>query len=382
MRLALTADWHLRGKDLDVAINQLRAMVRECAAKGVNVVCVAGDIFDAANIHDAHGTTGAIAGALLRVLGNSKLQWLMVPGNHDYRNAAQTDALAVLESLPNVQVVRGRMWISIGEMYCFCCPWDWSGLEAEAVLEKEISSRLHGNSRTSLLLAHISVIGAKLNAFRTYEGGGGWCLTREALDRLSDHFDRLCIGDFHRRQELVAGKGGYVGALRQLNFGEEGNQQGFEIWDTETNQVEWIELSEAPRYSTVEVTKQEEIDTLVIDDTDNVKVRCVGFTPERHKIQDMESSGAVVEQIVEPVERVARAEAVPEGILSDHHAQIDLWASCQTPVVEGEALKRLHDLYNEVSASEQGAGPASPEEVVAVAASSESSDFITEAMAQ
>lgn len=350
MKIALTADWHFRGKDLDAAALQLRGLIAACREHGVRDVCVAGDIFDAANIHDSNATTGRIVSAILPLIAQSDLNWMMIPGNHDVRGVGQSDALEVFGALDNVMVVRRHGWAEIGNgVHAYCMPWDWSGASADDLL-----ATMPGcpeQPAKTLLLAHVQVVGAKLNRFRTMEAGGTWCVSRETLDRAG--FDRICLGDFHARQELVAGRGGYVGALRQLSFGEEGNPSGFEIWDTEKNAVQYVPLPGAPEYFTREISDVGDLDAFLHSRKTgaNYKVRFTDcFAPDRARIADIEAAGIIVEQVVEATERTSRAEAIPEGIIDDPIALLRLWASAQSPPVEGGDLQALIDLHNEHSA--------------------------------
>ena len=65
MKIANVADIHARGKDLEACRSQLAAMVAECVKRGVDLVTLAGDIFDKSNIGDTRSSTGAIAAVVI-----------------------------------------------------------------------------------------------------------------------------------------------------------------------------------------------------------------------------------------------------------------------------------------------------------------------------
>lgn len=328
MKIALTADWHFRGKDLRAAEAQLSALISESKSRGVELVCVAGDIFDSANIHDGHASVGAVVAAIVGLLASSGLEWLMIPGNHDFRNNNQVDALAVLEGLHNVTVVRKHSWYRSHKykLAVLCIPWDWSGADAATIVEALDADTPAGIAR--ILLPHWQVDGMKLNAHRVHEGGGSWCVSRAFLELKSHRFDRIAGGDFHIRQPF------YTGALRQLSFGEEGNPSGFEVFDTETKAVEWVELNAAPRYHNFVSRSPEDLTTFDWPEGDYAKIRIVGYTPDKVTVAKLQQDGAVVEEIPETIERLARAEEIPEGIMDKPVELLRVWAANQTPPVE------------------------------------------------
>ncbi|HUT58703.1 MAG TPA: metallophosphoesterase, partial [Phycisphaerae bacterium] len=272
MKIANVADIHARGKDLSACRDQLAAMVAECIKRQVALVTIAGDIFDRASIGDNHASTGAIAEVPIRAvaeLTKHGIEVLMIPGNHDVSGAGSADALHVFDGMAKVHVVRDPCWWVYTDDQCdnvhiFCLPWSWSGEDPGDILWVQSVSR-----KATLLLAHVRVTGAKMSRDFTCDAKPGtWQVSRGFLELLP--FDHFALGDFHARQNLTNGRGGYVGAIMQHNFGEEGNPAGFEVWNTETNETEWVELDAAPRYqtTTIDLNKGEYwIDSFRADNT-------------------------------------------------------------------------------------------------------------------
>jgi len=350
MRIAITADWHARGKDLPELRAQLDAMVRQCGTREVNTVAILGDVFERSQIGDNYASTGAIAAIVIQsMLGfvNHGKTITVIPGNHDCAGAGSADALHVLEGIPNLFVFRnaGSLYLrnhgQCLEHRSLWLPWmwrtDWSPIE---VLTKGMPHTIDDYTE-AILFAHVEVIGARMGGVQCCEvKPGKWQISREFLESLP--VAHVALGHFHTRQDLTGGRGGYVGALRQLNFGEEGNPAGFEIYDTETRETTWIELDASPTYRTVEVSNPNLMPGKRTNE--HLRIRYVGTQPiDPSVIAELErNEDTQLEVIVPRQERIQRAE-VPAGIADDPHGLIGLWAGTQNPPVEATPLNQMYD---------------------------------------
>jgi len=346
MRIAITADWHARGKDLPDLKKQLDALVGECQRREIEVLAVLGDIFEHSQIGDSYASTGAIvevvAKPIAEWLGNRvDLQSrcdrtvLMIPGNHDVSGAGSADALHVFDGVPRITVAR-NLPLTVLSRTLMCLPWNWG---SERTPEQILSDA--PMNEQMLLFAHVEVIGARMGGVQCCEvKPGKWQISREFLESLP--VAHVALGHFHTRQDLTGGRGGYVGALRQLNFGEEGNPAGFEIFDTETRETEWVELDAAPTYRTVEVSNPNLMPGKRTNE--HLRIRYVGTQPiDPSVIAELErNEDTQLEVIVPRQERIQRAE-VPAGIADDPHGLIGLWAGTQNPPVEAAPLNQMYD---------------------------------------
>jgi DNA repair exonuclease SbcCD nuclease subunit len=388
MKIANTADIHLRGKDLAACDAQLGALVYECIQRRVSLLTVAGDVFDRPGIGDNHASTGAIAEVAIRHikrLTDAGVNVLVIPGNHDQGGAGSAPATNVLLGIPGVYVVHepGLTGSVCRDLVIVHIPWSWGAENAEQVIAKHVAYAVKSaNGRKVVLLAHIQVVGARLSgSFCCDPAPGQWQVSRGFLESLP--VDRFVLGDFHARQDLTGGRGGYVGALRQLTFGEEANPAGFEIFDTETGAAEWVELDAAPRYHSEMIAvcddgRDHQFTTEGLNG-DNWRVRFDG-NPDPVEVRRLEAAGVRVEIVVESQERIRRAE-VPEGIADDNHALIGLWAASQNPPVDGDRLARMHRVLDATFADKQADLIAEAGKMVAepqaelVASASEGSPF-------
>lgn len=333
MKVASFADLHARGKDLQAFRAQWEAALAECVKRKVDLITIAGDIFDRSNIADPHASTGAIVRAVKNPMRGLGIDFLIIPGNHDKAGPASQDALTVFDSMPGVTVVREPKVVRVGSIDFYCLPWGWdkipdSGIDYFLATPDPFTSNI-------VLLAHVQVMGAKMAERKTCEGGS-FCLARDWPGFAN--YDRIILGDFHCRQDLFDGRGGYVGALRQLNFGDDGNPAGFEIWDSETGKVEWIELDHAPRFRTITVMDAESIPEP--RDNERLRIYCQNFSPSAAITTAPEHATTTFIPKMPETERVQRVK-VPAGILDDSAGLLALWAGTQNPLIEGSALAGL-----------------------------------------
>jgi len=352
MRVAIFADGQVHGKVLAHYKSQTDAVIDECTRRNVDVALDAGDVFEHPNIGDSHASTGAVAEAVLNWIWRLRfggISYHAIPGNHDMAGAGSRDALTVI-SMDDSYIYREPSIERVdGEISVLFLPWSWASPESpEEIIERLLSD--HG--RVDILLGHVEVTGAVMQGARTCEPSPGkWQISRNYLESLveRDLVGRIALGHFHKRQDLT-GRGTYVGALMQHNFGEEGNPAGFEIYDTETAEVEWVELDAAPKYRTVRVRGENDERPDGLDNLNNIlRVRFEDHQPSADEIRRLESQGVRVEQVVEAVERVQRVD-VPAGIMDKPHDLIRLWAEAQTPPFEQERVERMLTLFDDIHA--------------------------------
>ncbi len=362
MIFAHTADWHL-GKDIDVERNQLAAFVGKCAELRVEVVVIAGDIFERPNVCTPKYSTGAVQTLFLQTIHELraiKIIVIVVRGNHDYMGPGCTDALCCIEGTEGVHVVREPNVIKFPgkPVQLFCLPWEYDA-EAEQIVREQLTPVEDGEHTVRILTGHIQVLGALMGAKRTKDEDSGlareFCMSREFLDEISPLFARIAFGDFHKRQDLTNGKGGFVGALRQLTHGEEGNPAGFEIFDTDTETADWIELDAAPYFKTIQLENEEPVEPVAREHcrgSVSLRIRCIGYDPTPEDVRGAERLGAKVEVLCDVEERVQRVDDLPEGIADDHRALIRLWCEQQLQPTPEHEVQNLLNLFDSTFADE------------------------------
>lgn len=354
MRIGSIADPHARGKDLSQLAAQLDEAAEVAAVRGATMMMVPGDVFDRPGIGDSYASTGAIADVVCRWaadVGRGMRDGLhLIPGNHDLAGNGSRDALHVLDQIRGVSVYHQPGLFQFDGFHVVFLPWSWTG-SALAAIHRALAVPASELSGPGILCAHVQVIGATMTGERACEDKpGSWQISRADLAALP--FDRFILGDFHRRQEVAPGRGGYVGALRQLNHGEEGNPAGVEIYDTETGAVEWIELDAAPRYRTVQIDNPmaEALSPVRLACNEITRVQIIG-EPDMARVAELEAAGATVERLIPRVERTRRAEVAP-GILQDPHGLLALWADQQSGF-ETDRRTRMNEAFDHLMADKE-----------------------------
>jgi exonuclease SbcC len=356
MKIAIYADLHPQGARLAEWARQWETSL--CIAREkCEQVLIAGDLFDQPNIADRDETAGAIIrainGPIAAHYSDAPGKITAIPGNHDKANDSCVDACAAIEELVNV--VRIPEWITLrgeeGEvLHVACVPWFWLR-NAEDEITKLMASK--PKTGKTMLLAHVQVIGARQTESQICEHGT-FAVSRQFLESLPVDYIRL--GDFHARQELVAGKGGYVGALWQCNMGEAGNPQGFEILDTETGAVEWIEVSEARRHQVEEFDSPDGLMEFTrgidVEPIERLWIRTDGFmmAPEEKRRLQMLGVRVSHKNLPRP-ERAARTITIPAGALQDDAATLRLYCDSRAGEVSTDELVLITDEMFDVIAA-------------------------------
>lgn len=352
MLIASIADVHFRGSDLGAAAAQFNAMRDHFDMYGYpTLLLAAGDIFENPRVGDKKASVGAVEEVAIDCFDgivNASKQCtgiILVPGNHDISGAGSKDALSSLSRRSGIWVQSACTVRRFGDVAVYSLPWIYGSNKTPIQLINEMLLQ-ESSARVKILLAHIQVIGSeKAKASLCEQKKGSWQITKEELEALP--FDRFILGDFHRRQEVVPGRGGFAGALRQLSQSDSGNQAGFEIWDSETGEVKWVELNAAPRYRTLEIHEGALPTPAALED--NIIYRVKVFTPaiDMFARKELEDTGRVKVEWIRPrQERVQRAE-VPAGILGDPHGLIQMHCAAMG---NEDNCEKLQGVYDEIFA--------------------------------
>jgi hypothetical protein len=368
MKVARFADVQVQGKILGACDAQLTAFADACIERHVDAVLFAGDLFEKADILDGRAGTGAqieVALRPFRRLRLANIPCVAIPGNHDMSGAGSPDALHVFDGTGVVVLRKPEAYVldtpSGGSLSIYALPWSWAGGSADAALANLFDETAHLRlSSPSVLLGHAQKIGGIYGGVICEAKPHSWQLSTGALEAAP--VDSIALGDFHRRQPH------FVGAILQHNYGEgaysngdqmeAGNPTGFEIWDTETGLVEWVELTAAWRYMTHTITSEaayKEAQLLEAVHVDHHhRFKFVGWKPPAYDFIGMSEAGIDVKQVVEHEERAVRIE-VPDGAIGSPRALLDLYAKSQDPEWKEERLAAAYGALERVFAK-PGAG--------------------------
>ncbi len=268
MRVLHTADWHLgrklKGRDRTPEIaEQLQKMLACARTQSIDAVLVAGDIFDSYN-----PSTEAIAAANDFFLGlhQARIPAVAIAGNHD--SVTGLEEWGRLVSLAGVRVLAlpkradaggvltletasGKLCVAalpfVSERRLLKSDDLWlqtGGEQLESYREKlgrfmQLLAREFRDDCVNLMMAHVSIGGARLSSEREYETVGNYYLAGSDLPDTQ----YLALGHIHQRQEIktAVAPAHYSGSLVQVDFGEAGEDKGFNIITVEPGGLARVE---------------------------------------------------------------------------------------------------------------------------------------------
>jgi exonuclease SbcD len=270
MRLLHTADWHLgrrlkgvdRTPELETALNEL---LDSAIALEVDAMLIAGDIFEVPN---PPAEAERVAYRFFQRLQAAKIPAVLIAGNHD--SASRIDGLAGLLALAGIDALgrpraahkggvitletRGgklcvgalpfaseRRLLSAEEL------WELDDQEQRRHYREAITQILRtltngfDHSGVNVLMAHMAIDSAKLAhseaAFYTRDA---YALSENTLPGAAQY---IALGHIHTPQVIqAAAPTRYAGSLIQLDFGEAGEQKGFQLIELEAGRPARMEF--------------------------------------------------------------------------------------------------------------------------------------------
>jgi len=224
---------------------QIRALenVFSIARKEKAKVIIGGDVF-----HKRGAIKTEVFNKVFKVFQeNGDIESHILRGNHDSTtNSLRThSSITPLKALPNVHVYNTPKRHSIDGVGFYFLPY---GDETEEMKEFINSGDKVDSSDIEVLVAHIGVDGASQGKHsHRLSGAFGYG------DLRPDYFNFILLGHYHKRQQLSTdhNRHFYGGSYMQHNFGDEGQDKGVHLIDTEANTVEFIPL-ETTKFVTVQ----------------------------------------------------------------------------------------------------------------------------------
>lgn len=262
MRLIHTSDWHLgrklkgvdRTPEIALALEEILKYAQDFE---VDAVLVAGDIFDVPN-----PTTEAerIAYDFFYRLNQLSIPSVAIAGNHDSAN--RIDGLAHLLSLAGVRAL-GRPRIADeggvvmidtanGKLCVGAMPfaserrmlaaediWNLDAAEQRADYKTTVTYVLQNlasgfkTDAVNVMMAHMTIEGAKFTGSEAaFYSGDVYSFSGQAIPSECQY---MGLGHIHRPQQIPnAAPTYYSGSLIQVDFGEVGEEKGFNLIEVET----------------------------------------------------------------------------------------------------------------------------------------------------
>ena len=261
MRLIHTSDWHLgrklkgvdRTPEIALALEEILKYAKDF---DVDAVLVAGDIFDVPN---PSTEAEKVAYEFFYQLNQLSIPSIAIAGNHD--SATRIDSLAQLLSLAGVRAL-GRpriadeggvitMDTASGKLCVGAMPfaserrmlaaedvWNLDASEQRADYKTTVTYVLQNlatgfrTNAANVMMAHMTIDGAKFTGSEAaFHSGNMYSLSGQAIPSECQY---VALGHIHRPQQIAnAAPTYYSGSLIQVDFGEVGEEKGFNLIDVE-----------------------------------------------------------------------------------------------------------------------------------------------------
>lgn len=231
MKLAVFTDLHLGIKSDDhkwhkVALEWADSMIDKLSKEGIDNIVFLGDFFH--NRSTISVDTLNVTSRFLDKFKNFTLH--MILGNHDlyYDKIYDVSAVNIFDGYPNIRVYTKPTHVKFGSLDTLMCGWGYDPLQDSA----------------DVLFTH-----AEINVFK-FNKKLGACNSDLKCSDLLDRYNTVFSGHFHLRQikEYDRGVVRYVGNPFQMDYSDEGTPKGFDIWDTESNECEFVENTISPTF--------------------------------------------------------------------------------------------------------------------------------------
>lgn len=268
MRILIFSDIHIHPhkrstERLDHCIDALDWAFKTAVDQKIKNIVFLGDLF-----HDRQKidvlTYQKTFEVFEKYLCNNDLRVVLLLGNHDLWHYQKLDVSSVnpLRNLPGIRIVNapGVEELSDGEENFFFgfLPYTHNPIEDLKKVESDWKSKA-GTQKKKVLGGHISVDGAvwnvKYNTMSdvTIEHDGDMVRVGPEIFK---KWDRVFLGHYHAEQKFNE-KVEYVGSPLQLSFGEAFQKKHLVIFNSETEDCEYIENTFSPRHY---ILKEDEID--------------------------------------------------------------------------------------------------------------------------
>lgn len=212
--------WH------QIAFDWADSFIEGIKKRGVTDVVFLGDFF-----HNRITVSVITLDAANRFLQKFKgLNLHMVLGNHDlyYKNEYTTSGVNLFDNFTNIKVYQEPTFVNFGSKKTLMCGWGHNPLDYSA----------------DILFTHMEV-----NVFK-HNTKSDACNEGYKCSDLLRQYELVYTGHFHLRQwkKYQRGEVRYPGSPFQQNFSDERTARGYEVYDTETGETEFVENDISPKF--------------------------------------------------------------------------------------------------------------------------------------
>lgn len=267
MRILHTGDWHIGRKmnGLDLIEDQayiLKQLMTEIEKNDIDMVVVAGDIFDRAN--PSQRALKLANDTLYQINMTLEKPLLVISGNHDSRERLNygSEWFKATDFHINTDLDQAHIPVSIGDTDFYLLP-HIEVLEARNYFEDEtivshqdaydkILEKINGRldkEKTNILVGHLYLSDSiESDSERPLSMG----LSEAVSEDTFSNFDYSLLGHLHHPFAVNSEKSFYSGSLLKYSFSEHKQPKGYRIIDTKKKKVSFIPLE--PKHDVVVFT--------------------------------------------------------------------------------------------------------------------------------
>lgn len=213
-------DWH------DIAFEWCDSLVEDLHKRDIHDIVFLGDFFHNRNTISVN--TLNAANKFLARLREFKIH--MILGNHDlyYDSEYTTSAVALFDNFNNITVYSEPTFVEFGSKRALMAGWGYDVLQYTA----------------DILFTHAEFATFKTNK-KTSEREEGI-----SISEVLRHYPLVYSGHYHMRQSKSFDRGEvrYVGNPFPMDFSDEDLIKGFEVYDTETENIQFVKNTISPKY--------------------------------------------------------------------------------------------------------------------------------------
>jgi DNA repair exonuclease SbcCD ATPase subunit len=257
------ADIHIKDgihSEIEYAFDKLIEAINKNTVEK-SILVIVGDIFDRKTFCTQYDVK--CFNNCMYKLDQSKIETIIIPGNHDYNNQGELDLLTPLLTMNNMNV--------FSNIYCY----PKSGVYTHKGIEFHIYSPIDqeipefGTPNKNVLkiaLVHEPIRGATLYGSNIVTNAR---LGKEELLR----YNAALLGDLHKSHFIVPNRIGYCGSLVQINKGES-LIHGYLKWNFANQKKPIAEFVQIPlRKGYIKLNVENDNDSYTLHDIDAIKIQ-------------------------------------------------------------------------------------------------------------
>lgn len=228
MQINFIMDPHFHGKLFESKLK----VFNEALQSPADLHVIGGDLLHMARLGDGEVNQFRMVSELNRSFQNASAPVILIEGNHD-QFGSRGSALDFFH-WPHLTKVANEpvCFRPTHEVELVCIPWIRNRRDWKDVVIDFLNNQGRSAAKHSIIVAHMNVLDSKQNRSGSIRVNPDdhFVFSVEELKNTAFAPTDLICGHLHTRQVFERIRGGYVGAMTQNNFGEEGNPDGYLVW--------------------------------------------------------------------------------------------------------------------------------------------------------